>query len=110
MIVFRQLNREEVMEIADLMMEEVNRRLEERQMSIRLTDAFKDHLIKQGYDQRYGARPMRRAIARLVEDTLAEAILAGSVEDGDGVILDVDDDGQLVAHKEKEPALASSRH
>lgn len=109
-IVFRQLNREEVMEIADLMMEEVNRRLEERQMSIRLTDAFKDHLIKQGYDQRYGARPMRRAIARLVEDTLAEAILAGSVEDGDGVILDVDDDGQLVAHKEKEPALASSRH
>ncbi|PSN16779.1 ATP-dependent Clp protease ATP-binding subunit ClpC, partial [filamentous cyanobacterium CCP5] len=108
-IVFRQLTREEVMQVADLMLDEVNRRLEERQMTIQVTDAVKQRLIQEGYDQRYGARPMRRAIARIIEDTLAEEILSGAIQDGDTVLLDLDEDGQLFASSEREPALVGSR-
>ncbi|PSN11399.1 ATP-dependent Clp protease ATP-binding subunit ClpC, partial [filamentous cyanobacterium CCP5] len=92
-IVFRQLTRDEVNQIADLMLEQVNRRLADRQMLVTLSDAFRARLASEGYDQRYGARPMRRAIARLVEDTLAEAILVGTLEEGDRAQLDLDDEG-----------------
>jgi ATP-dependent Clp protease ATP-binding subunit ClpC len=105
-IVFRQLTREEVQEVAELMMNGVNQRLEERQIQVSLTNRFKDKLIEEGYDQRYGARPMRRAIARLVEDTLAESILAGTIQDGDQVVLDVNEAGQVQVQRQQEPALA----
>jgi len=89
------------------MLEGVNRRLVERQITVALTEAFEDQLISAGYDQRYGARPMRRAIARLVEDSLAEAILVGTVQDGDALLLDVDEDGQVQVRKQETPALAA---
>jgi len=107
-IVFRQLTREEVQEVAEIMMEGVNKRLADRQIQVKLTDRFKDKLIEDGYDQRYGARPMRRAIARLVEDALAEAILAGDLEDGHTALLDVDDDGEVYVHRQQSPALAGA--
>ncbi|MDA0268674.1 MAG: ATP-dependent Clp protease ATP-binding subunit [Cyanobacteria bacterium] len=107
-IVFRQLNRDEVIQIADIMMKQVNQRLESRQMTVTLTEAFKERLIEDGYDQRYGARPMRRAIARLVEDALAEAILAQTIEPGDVVLLDVDESGQVTAQPERQPALVGA--
>ena len=109
-IVFRQLTREEVNQIADLMLEQVNKRLADRQMQITLSDAFRDKLAQSGYDQRYGARPMRRAIARLVEDTLAEAILAGTLDEGDNVLLDVDSDGNPEVKPAQQPALVGSSH
>ena len=105
-IVFRQLSKEEVQEIADLMMVGVNKRLAERQITVSLSDRFKDKLIEDGYDQRYGARPMRRAIARLVEDSLAEVILAGTLQDGQDAVLDINEDGKVWVHPQKEPALA----
>lgn len=105
-IVFRQLTRDEVIQISDLMMIEVNKRLEDRGIEVKLTDAFNERLIKDGYDQRYGARPMRRAIARLVEDALAEAILSGRLRDGDTVLLDIDENGEPIAHSDRQPALA----
>ncbi|MGF1519481.1 MAG: ATP-dependent Clp protease ATP-binding subunit [Nodosilinea sp.] len=104
-IVFRQLTREEVNQIADLMLEQVNKRLADRQMEITLSDAFRTKLASEGYDQRYGARPMRRAIARLVEDNLAEAILSGTLEEGDRACLDIDEDGNPVITPERQPAL-----
>jgi ATP-dependent Clp protease ATP-binding subunit ClpC len=104
-IVFRQLNQDEVNQVADLMLEQVNKRLADRQMSVCLSESFREKLAQEGYDQRYGARPMRRAIARLVEDTLAEAILAGDVEPGQSVLLDLDDSGEPVASPERQPAL-----
>lgn len=107
-IVFRQLAKEEVQEIAELMLVGVNNRLADRQIQVSLTDSFEDRLIEEGYDQRYGARPMRRAIARLVEDSLAEAILTGAIKDGDLALLDIDEDGQVLVHQQKEPALASA--
>jgi ATP-dependent Clp protease ATP-binding subunit ClpC len=107
-IVFRQLNQNEVNQVADLMLDQVNKRLADRQMSVSLSDAFREKLAEEGYDQRYGARPMRRAIARLVEDTLAEAILAGEVEDGQSIFLDLDDKGEPMAKPERQPALVGS--
>ena len=104
-IVFRQLTREEVNQIADLMLEQVNKRLADRQMEVTLSDAFRNKLANEGYDQRYGARPMRRAIARLVEDNLAEAILSGTLEAGDRARLDIDEDGNPVITPERQPAL-----
>jgi ATP-dependent Clp protease ATP-binding subunit ClpC len=105
-IVFRQLTKEEVQEIAEIMMDGVNKRLADRQITVSLSDSFKDKLIEEGYDQRYGARPMRRAIARLVEDALAEAILAGKLQDGQAAVLDVDEAGEVQVHPQQEPALA----
>ncbi|MFE4106186.1 ATP-dependent Clp protease ATP-binding subunit [Almyronema epifaneia] len=107
-IVFRQLNRDEVIEIAALMMREVEKRLSDRQIKLQISDAFKARLITDGYDPSYGARPMRRAIARLIEDNLAEAILAGELEAGDTAFLDVDDDGQVHVSPAREPALAGA--
>jgi ATP-dependent Clp protease ATP-binding subunit ClpC len=108
-IVFRQLNQDEVNQVADLMLDQVNKRLADREMTVRLSDAFRAKLAEQGYDQRYGARPMRRAIARLVEDTLAEAILAGDVENGQAIRLDLDDKGEPVALPERQPALVGTQ-
>lgn len=108
-IVFRQLSREEVVEVADLMLKEVNQRLEERQMTVHLSDEVRERLLEMGYDQRYGARPMRRAIARIVEDSLAEAILAGQVQDGDEVLIQLNDDGEMEARSQRQPALAGAR-
>jgi ATP-dependent Clp protease ATP-binding subunit ClpC len=104
-IVFRQLTKDEVKEIAEILLKQVSSRLGDRNLSFKLTDAFKDRLVNEGYDQRYGARPMRRAIARLVEDHLAEAILSGKLKDGDTVVFDIDKEGEIVTMPEREPAL-----
>jgi ATP-dependent Clp protease ATP-binding subunit ClpC len=105
-IVFRQLVKSEVAEIAELLLRQVNSQLAERQLQLILTPAFKERLIHEGYDPRYGARPMRRAIARLIEDPLAEAILAGQLKEGDTATFDINDDGQVVINPARQPALA----
>ncbi|GAB4354475.1 MAG: ATP-dependent Clp protease ATP-binding subunit [Cyanophyceae cyanobacterium] len=94
-IVFRQLNKEEVKEIAEIMLKDVFKRLEERGIVLQPTDAFKERLIEEGYNPSYGARPLRRAIMRLLEDVLAEEILSGRVKDGDTAVVDLDDDKQV---------------
>jgi len=104
-IVFRQLTKDEVKEIAEILLKQVGQRLGDRNLSFTMTDAFKERLVEEGYDQRYGARPMRRAIARLVEDRLAEAILSGTLKDGDTVVFDVDKEGEITTLPAKEPAL-----
>jgi ATP-dependent Clp protease ATP-binding subunit ClpC len=108
-IVFRQLTREEVMQVADLLLVQVNQRLAEREIQVTLSDGFKAKLIEEGYDVRYGARPMRRAIARMVEDALAEAILRDDISPGDTVTLDVDEAGQVQVQPQRQPALAGAR-
>ncbi|OKH37534.1 ATP-dependent Clp protease ATP-binding subunit ClpC [[Phormidium ambiguum] IAM M-71] len=94
-IVFRQLSKDEVKEIADIMLKEVFGRLLEQDITLEVTEAFKDRLVQEGYNPSYGARPLRRAIMRLLEDSLAEEILSGRIQTGDTVIVDVDDQGQV---------------
>jgi ATP-dependent Clp protease ATP-binding subunit ClpC len=108
-IVFTQLNKEEVKEIAEIMLKEVAGRLTEKGISLEVTERFKERVVQEGYDPSYGARPLRRAIMRLLEDSLAEAMLSGQVVDGDAAIVDVDDDGQVVVRKtEKRELLLTS--
>ncbi len=94
-IVFRQLNKEEVKEIAEIMLKEVFSRLTEKEIHLEVTDKFKELLVNEGYNPSYGARPLRRAIMRLLEDVLAEEILSGRVSEGDTALVDVDEDSKV---------------
>jgi len=95
-IVFRQLNRDEVKLIADIMLREVFARMLEKGINLSVTEAFKERLVEEGYNPSYGARPLRRAVMRLLEDSLAEEFLSGRLKDGDAALVDVDDDKQVV--------------
>jgi len=94
-IVFRQLTKSEVKQISDIMLREVFHRAEEKGIKIEVTERFKDRIVDEGYNPSYGARPLRRAIMRLLEDSMAERMLSGDIVEGDSVILDVDADGQI---------------
>ncbi len=106
-IVFRQLSKLEVTEIADIMLKEVFGRLTEKGITLEVTDRFKDRLIEEGYSPSYGARPLRRAIMRLLEDSLAEEILSGRIKDGDTAIVDVNDTGTVVVRSEQRRELVT---
>jgi ATP-dependent Clp protease ATP-binding subunit ClpC len=105
-IVFRQLTKPEVEQIADILLEEVAQRLkEQRDISLEVTDAFKERVIAEGYNPSYGARPLRRAIMRLLEDSLAEAILSGQVRDSDKALVDVSENEQVQILPVQQPVL-----
>ncbi|MGF1523036.1 MAG: ATP-dependent Clp protease ATP-binding subunit [Leptolyngbyaceae cyanobacterium] len=94
-IVFRQLTKDEVKQISDILLKEVFGRLTEQGITLEVTERFKDRLVEEGYNPSYGARPLRRAIMRLLEDTLAEEILSGRLGEGDTAVVDVDDAGKV---------------
>jgi ATP-dependent Clp protease ATP-binding subunit ClpC len=96
MIVFRQLTKLEVKEIADIMLKEVFDRLKLKEIDLQVTERFRDRVVDEGYNPSYGARPLRRAIMRLLEDSLAEKMLAGEVKEGDSAIVDVDSEGKVI--------------
>ncbi|MGP1386333.1 MAG: ATP-dependent Clp protease ATP-binding subunit [Thainema sp.] len=108
-IVFRQLTKPEVTQIADLLLDQVMNNITDRNITLEVSDAMKERIIAEGYDPSYGARPLRRAIARLIEDNLAEALLEGRVNDGDTAVADLDDDGNVLIRSAKEPALIGAR-
>ncbi len=94
-IVFRQLTKDEIKEICDILLREVFKRLTEQGIALEVTDRFKERLVEEGYSPAYGARPLRRAIMRLLEDVLAEEILATRLQEGDSAIVDVDEEGKV---------------
>ena len=94
-IVFRQLTKDEVREIAELMLKEVFERIQEKEIQLEVTERFKTRLVEEGYNPSYGARPLRRAVMRLLEDSLAEQVLAGKIKAGDSAVVDVAEDGQV---------------
>ncbi|QCE14608.1 ATP-dependent Clp protease ATP-binding subunit ClpC [Vigna unguiculata] len=96
MIVFRQLTKLEVKEIADIMLNEVFARLKVKDIELQVTERFRDRVVEEGYNPSYGARPLRRAIMRLLEDSMAEKMLAREIKEGDSVIVDVDSDGNVI--------------
>jgi ATP-dependent Clp protease ATP-binding subunit ClpC len=95
-IVFRKLNNAQLNEIADLMLAEVYGRLKAKNIIIRVTDGFKRKIIEEGNNLSYGARPLKRAIVRLLEDNIAKGILNGFVEEGRSVIVDVNSNGNVI--------------
>jgi ATP-dependent Clp protease ATP-binding subunit ClpB len=89
-IIFRPLGKEQLVKIVDLRLEDLRRLLAERKISLELTEAAKELLFEEGYDPVYGARPLKRAIQKLVQDPLAMKILDGEVLHGDHVVVDAD--------------------
>jgi ATP-dependent Clp protease ATP-binding subunit ClpC len=89
------LNKEEVKQIGDIMLREVFSRLSEQGITLSVTEKFKELLVAEGYNPSYGARPLRRAIMRLLEDVLAEEMLSGKLKEGQKAIVDVDENGQV---------------
>ncbi len=94
-LVFKPLFKKELLQIVDLMLRNLNRRLIERNIQIEATDKARELIAKLGYDPVYGARPLRRAIQKYVETPLSEKILKGEIKPGDTVLLD-EEDGELV--------------
>jgi ATP-dependent Clp protease ATP-binding subunit ClpC len=95
-IVFRQLNREEVKDIAEIMLKEVFARIGDKGITLTVSNAFKERLVEEGYNPAYGARPLRRAVMRLLEDSLAEEVLTGRIKEGDSAEVDIDHDKKVV--------------
>jgi ATP-dependent Clp protease ATP-binding subunit ClpC len=109
-IVFRQLTKSEVTQIADLLLADIAKQLtEQREMMLDVTSAVKEKIVTEGFDPSYGARPLRRAMMKLLEDSLAEAILRGEINDGDRVLIDLDDDGNVRVSAVKQQVLVESK-
>ena len=98
-IVFAHLSKEEIREIVDLMMKDLFKRLDERGLKMEVTNEVKDFMATDGYNEAYGARPLRRLIQRKVEDTLAEEILTGKYHEGDTIVLDMKDGKMFFSKK-----------
>jgi ATP-dependent Clp protease ATP-binding subunit ClpC len=97
-VVFRSLTVEEITQIVDLMLARVRDQLRAQQMSLEVTQAAKEHIIKLGYDVAYGARPLRRVIQNMIEDVLAEHLLLGKYEPGTTIVVDKDPEAGLEIH------------
>jgi ATP-dependent Clp protease ATP-binding subunit ClpC len=82
------------------MLREVFVRMQEKGITLSVSESFKERLVEEGYNPSYGARPLRRAVMRLLEDSLAEEFLSGRISDGDSALVDVDDSKQVVIRKD----------
>ena len=95
MIVFHMLTKENVARIVDIMMNSINKRIKEQlNITIELSDAAKSYIVDAGYDEKYGARPLKRALQQKVEDELAEQILEGRIKSSDVVYVDKKEDSE----------------
>jgi len=101
-IVFHHLTREEILQIAELYLKRVNEQAKSMEITIDLSDAVKDKLVSEGYDPNLGARPLRRAVQRFIEDPLSEEMLLGRFHAGDAIIADMDADGNVIFKDAKE--------
>ena len=113
-IVFHPLSHDEIKLIVDLMLKQVLKEVKAQSRSMEVTEPAKELLAKEGFDPVYGARPLRRAIQRLIEDPLAEEIIRGNFEEGDVILVDMAEDKLIFTKKQgeedsvKEPAQAAS--
>ncbi len=101
-IVFAHLSKEEIRQIVDLMLKDLFKRLDERELTIEVGDDVKDYLAKEGYSEAYGARPLRRVIQKKIEDVLAEEILTGSYKPKDALVMSMEDEKIKITKKENQ--------
>ena len=101
-IVFRELTREDILKIVDIMLEQVNERLADYGLRVQATPAAKEWLSKKGYDPEFGARPLRRVIQTQVEDRLSDAVLSGRFSEGDTVTIDAEDEKLVLSKAESD--------
>ena len=102
-IVFHELSHEEIKQIVDLLMKRVKEQLAEQDIEIILSDEAKELLVKEGYDPVYGARPLRRAIQKLIEDPLSEKVLGKEFLPGSTILIATDAEGRISFEKVEAP-------
>ncbi|MGI5911368.1 MAG: ATP-dependent Clp protease ATP-binding subunit [Syntrophomonadaceae bacterium] len=95
-IVFSNLNEDELKQIINLLLKDLSKRVEDNGYSVTITDTARQVIMKEGYEPAYGARPLKRAIQKLVEDRISEEILKKTVEPGDMIMIDAEDDKIVV--------------
>ena len=105
-IVFHPLSREHIRQIVAIVLRELEQRLSDEEITLRLSEAATDLLVRNGYDEHYGARPLKRAIQRFVEDPLSERLLVGDFGKGDEIDVDVAPDGEHLAFRTPTPSKA----
>jgi len=98
-IVFHELTEKQLRQIVDLMVKDLKRRLAERELEVEITDKAKSWLAKEGYDPVYGARPLRRALERYVENPLSTKLLRGEFGQGDIIVVDLGGKGLTFSAK-----------
>lgn len=103
LVIFKSLAREDMTEIVDLELRNVSTRLKERELSFEFSKECKDFLIDKGYDEKYGARPLRRAVEKYLEDSLAEAILSGEIKPGEVIKVTVDAEAKGLEFQQDQP-------
>ena len=94
MVLFRSLNREDIHKIIDLELSKLYKRLNDLGYTISLTEKAKDFIVEKGYDEKFGARPLKRAIQKFIEDPLAEEIIKSNLHEGDKIKIDLDQKGE----------------
>jgi ATP-dependent Clp protease ATP-binding subunit ClpA len=105
-IVFNVLTREHLAEIVNIQLNAVVKMLKERKMGLEITAAAKDRIVSESYDPQYGARPMKRAIQRLVQDPLAHKLMNGDFAEGDVVLVDAREGAVELEFSELAPVAA----
>ncbi len=96
-IFFQPLQKDQISKIVDLLLQKLSARLSEKQLSLEVTDSAKDYIVKNGYDEAYGARPLKRYIQDNVETAVAKLILANDLEVGHKIVVDVKEDNLVVS-------------
>ncbi len=102
-IVFHELNHAEILKIVDLLMKRVKEQLAEQDIEIILSEDAKEALVKEGYDPVYGARPLRRAIQKLIEDPLSEKVLSKEYKPGSAILIATDEEGHMTFERVEAP-------
>ncbi len=98
-IIFRSLTISDIDRIINLQIAQLQKRLAEKRLTIELTENAKQYISKVGYSPTYGARPLRRTLQKIVQDNLAIKLLEGSFEEGDHIVVDIDNKGEAVFEK-----------
>ncbi|MFA7179276.1 MAG: AAA family ATPase, partial [Dehalococcoidales bacterium] len=105
-IVFHPLNQDQILQIVDLVVGNVTNQLSEREISIEISREAKNFLGKKGYDEVYGARPLKRVIQDLIEDPISEGLLRGSYKSGDTIKVDLKEDQIVITNSSKDKAVS----
>ena len=106
-IVFNSLEREHIHKIIDIELEKLYARIKDIGYHLNLTDKAKDYIAEKGFDKQYGARPLKRAIQKYIEDTLAEEIVNSKLEEGDSIFMDLDKKNDTLTIKIKKAEKSS---
>jgi ATP-dependent Clp protease ATP-binding subunit ClpC len=107
-VVFHALTKEQIRQIVDLMLSVVAKQLAERSIKLEVTEAAKDLIGDKGYDEVFGARPLRRVIQNLIEDKLSDSLLRGNLREGDTAVVDREGDDVVVHSGTAVGAMAGS--